>query len=190
MTRPASQNVPQRRRRRWRRWLSNALLLPPAFLYILIENVFWAGAKRLLRETSRLRVVNAMQDRLARLPPAAILPLFLIPEVFSHFGGFWATYLLVRRKWFFALLVGGLIKGGATLLTVWIYQACAPALLSIRWFAWTHGKVMRLRDWVAERLEPARRLLRRVVSGSRSGLARRFAALRAWLTLRLRLNAK
>lgn len=185
-----NRNPVQNRRRRWRRWLANILLLPPAFLYILIENVFWAGAKRLLRETSRLRAVNALQDKLARLPPTAILPLFLIPEAFSHFGGFWATYLLVRRKWLAAVLVGVLIKGLATLLTVWIYQVCAPALLSIRWFAWLHGKAMRIRDSVAERLEPVRRLLRRVVSGSRSGLARRFAALRAWLSLRLGLNAK
>ena len=82
-------------------------------------------------------------------------------------------------------MVGIVIKGLATLLTVWIYQVCAPTLLSIRWFAYTHGKVLKARDWVAERLDPARRFALRLISGSRSGLGRRFLALRAWLIRRL-----
>jgi hypothetical protein len=105
----------RRPRPRWRRILTNILLLPPALLYVIVENVFWAGAKGLLREASKMPVVGAMQRGLEKLPAAAVLPLFLVPEIFSHLGGLWATVLLVQRKFFLAFLVGLFIKGLATL---------------------------------------------------------------------------
>jgi hypothetical protein len=176
---------PNIRRRRWGRVARDILLLPPALLYVLIEHVFWAGAKRLLRQAARLDTVSALQIRLKKLPAAAVLPLFLIPEIFSHLGGFWATFLLVRHKWVAAMLVGLFVKGLATLLTVWIYQSCEPVLLSVKWFAWLHGQALRGRDWVAARTMPARRYARQLIRGSRSGIARRFAALRSVLARRL-----
>jgi hypothetical protein len=176
---------PNIRRRRWGRVARDILLLPPALIYVVIEHVFWAGAKRLLRQAARLDTINALQQGLKKLPAAAVLPLFLIPEILSHLGGFWATFLLVRHKWVAAMLAGIFVKGFATLLTVWIYQSCEPVLLSVKWFAWLHGQVMRGRDWVAARVKPARLLARRVIRGSRSGIARRFAALRSVLARRL-----
>ncbi len=176
---------PNVRRRRWGRVARDVLLLPPAFLYVLVEHVFWAGAKRLLRQAARMNAVSALQYRLEKLPAAAVLPLFLIPEILSHLGGLWATLLLVDRKWTAAMLVGLFVKGLATLLTVWIYQSCEPALRSVKWFAWLHGQALRGRDWVAARTMPARRFARRMIRGSRSGIARRFAALRSVLARRL-----
>jgi hypothetical protein len=168
----------------------NILLLPPALLYVIIENVFWAGAKGLLREASKAPVVGAMQRGLEKLPAAAVLPLFLIPEIFSHLGGLWATVLLVQRKFFLAFLVGLFIKGLATLMTVWIYQSCTSALLSVKWFAWLHGKAMQGRDWVAERIKPARLLARRLIKTGRSNVTRRFRALRAVIAQRLGVKRK
>lgn len=169
------------RRRRWGRVVRDIVLLPPALLYVFIEHVFWAGAKRLLRQAAKLPAITVLQARLATLPAAAVLPLFLVPEAFSHIGGFWATDLLVHQAWMAALLVGIFVKGSATLMTVWIYQSCEPALLSVRWFAQVHLLALRGRDWVADRTRPARRL----ILGSRSGLARRFSAIRIALTRRL-----
>jgi hypothetical protein len=172
------------RRRRWGRLARNILLLPPAVIYVVIEHVFWAGAKRLLAQAARLPAVSALQNRLAKLPPAAVLPLFLIPEIFSHVAGFWATDLLVRREWTAAMLIGVFVKGSATLMEVWIYQTCEPALMSVGWFAWLHRQILRARDWVADRTKPARRFAGRLTKFSRSGWSRRFAALRGMLTRR------
>jgi hypothetical protein len=169
------------RRRRWGRVARDALLLPPALLYVIVEVVFWRGAKRLLRQAARVDAVARLQAGLESLPPAAILPLFLIPEIFSHIGGFWASALLVRRQLLGALLVGLFVKGTATILEVWIYQSCERKLLSIRWFTWVHVQVMRIKDWVEERTRPARRLL----MGSGGLLGRRFAALRNLLARRI-----
>jgi hypothetical protein len=180
----------QRRQRRWRRWLVNLLLLPPALLYVIVENVFWVSAKTLLRQAERIDAVTGIQRKLRKLPPAAVLPLFLIPEAFSHIGGFWATDLIVHRKWAAAMLAGLLVKGLATLMEVWIYQSCEPTLMSVRWFAWLHGKFQQGRRWVADRMMPVRALARYMVSSGRSGLAARFRRLRALVAHRLGLARK
>jgi len=158
------------------------LLLPPALLYVVVERVFWAGAKSLLRQAARMEPVRMVQTKLERLPAWAVVPLFLVPEAFSHIGGFWASYLLVRREWMGALLAAVLVKGTATLMEVWIYQSCEPVLLSVHWFAWVHGQFIRGRDWVAARM--------RTVLGPGSGVARRFVTLRKWVALKLGLGRK
>jgi len=172
---------PNIRRRRWGRVARDTLLLPPALLYVIVEQVFWRGAKRLLRQTARIPAIATLQTGLEKLPAAVILPLFLIPECISHLGGFWASDLLVRRDFTGALLVGLFVKGTATLLEVWIYYSCEAKLLSIGWFAWIHGKFFELKDWVAGRTLPARRL----IAGGRSGIARRFTSLRIVLARRM-----
>jgi len=177
---------PNIRRRRWGAVARDVLLLPPALLYVFIERVFWIGARRLLRQAARAPAVEAMQNALHTLPAWAVLPLFLVPEVFSHIGGFWATALLVHRKWVAATMVGVFVKGTATLMEVWIYQSCEDALLSVRWFSWVHGQAMRGRDWVYSRIRP---VLRRL-AGSRAGIGRRFLALRSVLARRLGLARK
>jgi len=177
----------RRRQQRWRRWLFNILLLPPALLYVVVEQVFWAGAKTLLRQAARLEAVDSLQQKLAKLPPAAVLPLFLVPEAFSHVGGFWATDLFVHRRLVAAALAGLLVKGSATLMEVWVYQNCEPALMSVKWFAWLHGKFLAGRDWVADRTRRVRAFARLLFSSSGSGIARRFRLLRGRVARRLGL---
>lgn len=179
---------PNIKRRRWDRVARDILLLPPALLYVIVERIFWAGAKRLLRQAARMPAVETMQHGLVKLPAWAVLPLFLVPEIFSHLGGFWATDLLVRHRFLAAMMVGLFIKGTATVMEVWIYQSCEQALLSVRWFAWVHGQAMRLRDWVYASTRPVRRIAARLVSGSRSRISRRFSALRGVLARRLGLR--
>ncbi len=177
-------------RRKWGRLLRDVLLLPPALLYVIVEEVFWNGAKALLRQIARTRVVTAAQRKLERLPAVAVLPLFLVPEIFSHIGGFWASYLLIQRQWVAAMLVGVVIKGSATLMVVWIYQSCERKLLSVRWFAWLHRHVLRGRAWVLERIRPGRELALRLMRGSRAGVARRFAAIRQLVATRMGLRRR
>jgi hypothetical protein len=119
----------------------------------------------------------------------------------SHAGGFYAAYLLAHRKVLAATAVAVFVKGVGLLIALWIYQACRPALMTIRWFAWGHGKVEATRQWALDKIRPswdrARRLLRRLVfgrAGANSGpgvepgtphAARRLAAIRVLLLRRL-----
>lgn len=175
----------------WRR-LRDALLLPLALLLVPIDWVLREGS-RVLR---RWPPVRHLEAQLARLPPWAILPLFLIPEAMSHIAGFYAAYLLAHRKLLAATAVVLLVKGTGLLLALWIYQACRPALMTIGWFAWGHGKLEAARRWSLVRIRPtwirARGLLRRLVWGRASApepgaahVFRRLAAIRARLRSRL-----
>jgi hypothetical protein len=174
------------------RRLRDALLLPLALMIVPVEWGLREGA-RVLR---RWRPLRRLEARLAAWPPWAILPLFLIPEAMSHIGGFYAAYLLAQRKVLAATAVAVFIKGIGLLIALWIYQACRPALMTIRWFAWAHGKVEAARDWALGRIRApwrhARLLLRRLVFGRAAVEAepgtphagRRLAAIRARLLRR------
>ena len=175
------------------RRLRDALLLPLALILVPIDWVLRESA-RLLR---RWRPLRQLEARLSRWPAWAILPLFLIPEGMSHVGGFYAAYLLAHRKVLAATIVAVFIKGIGLLIALWIYQACRPALMTIGWFAWTHGKLEAARQWALGKFRPAWRrgwrLLRRLVLGHAAvegepGTAhagRRLAAIRAQLLKRL-----
>ena len=172
------------------RRLRDALLLPFALLLVPVD---W-GLREGSRVVRRWRPLRRLEARLAGWPAWAILPLFLIPEAMSHAGGFYAAYLLAQRKVLAATAVAVFIKGIGLLIALWIYQACRPALMTIGWFAWAHGKVEAARHWAVEKVRPtwirARRLWRRLVrtSAERGSphLGRRLAAMRA--RLRRRLN--
>jgi hypothetical protein len=181
------------------RRLRDAVLLPLALLLVPIDWCIREGS-RVLR---RWRPLRQLEARLAGWPAWAILPLFLIPEGMSHAGGFYAAYLLAQRKVLAATAVAVFVKGVGLLIALWIYQACRPALMTIRWFAWAHGKVEAARHWALAKIRPswrrARLLLRRLVFGpaaahSEVGAAaepgtphagRRLAAIRALLRRRL-----
>jgi hypothetical protein len=170
----------------WRRVASNIFFLPPVLLYIIVERVFWLGAKSMLHHVVRTRVLLALQERLEHLPASVVLPMFLVPEAFSHAGGFLASALLLRREWVAALVVGVFVKGTAMLMVVWIYQASANKLLSVRWFFRFHEETMACRNWVAERMHPVTEVLRRFVGGRNRNIAARFGEIRNQIPARIR----
>jgi hypothetical protein len=157
------------------------LLLLPALLVVVLEHVLWAGSRAILHRIASLAVVRAAQLRLGQLPPYAAVPLFLVPDLCSHAAGIWATVLLARGHVVAATLIAVLFKGVATVVLVWIYQACEPALLRVAWFARLHHSVLAARRWVLDRTRPLREAaLRRLrASVARTGwLGRRFQHLR------------
>jgi hypothetical protein len=164
------------------------LLLPPALLLVLLEHVLWAGSRAILRGIAGLAAVRAAQHWLGLLSPYAAVPLFLVPELCSHGAGIFATVLLARGHVVAATLIVVLFKGAATLVLVWIYQACEPALLRVAWFARVHNSVLAARRWVLDRVAPLRdaameRLRRSVANAGWLGL--RFQRLRMRLVVGL-----
>ena len=162
--------------RRLLAWLLDALLLVPALLLVLGEHVLWQGSRAVLRALAGVPLVKSLHLWLGLLPPSLALPLFLIPEVFSHASEFGTAFLLAKGHVAAATLLVVLGKGVATLILVWIYQACEPALLRVRWFARVHHAVLRARAALLARFAPIRRTvlirLRRAAPGG--AVARRF----------------
>ena len=171
-------------RTRPKRWPGRALdllLFVPALLLVVTEHVLWAGSRALLRTIAGLSAVRAAHLWLGLLPPYAALPMFLVPDLFSHASELWAGVLLARGHLIAAALFVVLGKGLATVVLVWIYQACEPALLRVAWFARLHHAVLRLRERVLNRVRPARAwLVARLPEPAGSGwvVTRRFRWLR------------
>ncbi len=85
-------------------------------------------------------------------------------------------------------MIAVLFKGVATLVLVWIYQACEPALLRVAWFARLHNAVLAARCWVLDRVKPLREaaLHRLRACVARAGwLGNRFQHLRVRLAVGL-----
>jgi hypothetical protein len=165
----------------WRRHLLDALLLPAALVVVVLEDVVWAGARAVLRALVRLPPVRQLHHQMGRLPGWAAVPLFLVPEAGARAGEVWAVALLVRGHTVSFLLVYTLVRLLATLVAVFVYQACETALLRIVWFAalvrWTQAS----RDWTLAKLRPLRDRLHAAVRLAPGLVARRFTAVRRWL---------
>lgn len=178
-------------RRRYARGIGRSLdllLFIPALLYVLTEHVLWAGARALLRGLGALALVQAAQAWLGLLPPLAALPVFLVPEVFSHASELWAAVLLARGHLLAAGLMAVLGKGLATVILVWVYHACEPALLRVRWFARARNAALRWRAGLLARTDPWRRAALARLARVRLGpgaIRRRFRRWRGRLDQRL-----
>ena len=125
--------------------VANALLLGPAVLVVLLDGFVIRPAVRIVARVQRVSLLQRWQRRLSKLPPGVALPLFLIPEAASRAGWVASAWLLMQGAAWEALAVYVLTKLLATMTALWVYQACEPALLRVRWFARLHAAGLRLR---------------------------------------------
>lgn len=169
-----------------RRVWQDGVLLPLALLVVVVEDVLWRGARAVLRRLARLPPVLALQAWLGSLPPAAALPLFLVPEIAGRAGEIWAAWLLYRRHVMAAALVFAAMRLLAVLIAVFIWQACAPALLRLRWFARLVGWVHVAREWALDRIAPFRARVLLLLRRRGGDMMRRVAELRRRLAVRTR----
>ena len=124
----------------------DGLLVIPAILVVLGEDYVVRPAAALLDRVHRVPVLQRLHRRLARLPPGAALPLFLIPEAASRAGWLTSAWLLLTGAAWQALIVYTLTKIIAGITALWVYQACEPALLRVAWFARMHAAAGRWRQ--------------------------------------------
>lgn len=113
----------------------------------LAEILLWRSAKWLGRRVSRRLRLPWLRAWLGRLPPALALPMFLVPELASRAGAIWAAWLLLGGHYRAATILYVGSKVTASLVAVWIYGACEPALLKVGWFAQVRAQVLLARDW-------------------------------------------
>ena len=166
--------------RRWWRILGYAVLLPPALVIVFVEDVLWAWCRNLLRALWTAWPLRMLTAWLARLPAPLAVLLFLLPEGASRLGTLWAALLLIKGHLLIAGVVYVAFKLVATLTAVLIWQACAPRLLSVRWFARLHAVALAAVVWTHERLAPLRL---RLHGWLRRGAFRSWRGLRGWLRL-------
>lgn len=132
-------------RSRWRRAL-DALLAVLLLPVILFEEWGWellrAGAARVLRAMR----LDALQARIAALPPYAALAVLLLPSVLLIPVKLLGLWLLTRGQWLASLLLVGLAKIAGTAVLAQLFALTKPQLLRLNWFArgyaaWTAWKL-------------------------------------------------
>jgi len=135
------------------RRVMNAPLLAIAVIVVLVDDVFRALVIPAVRALARLGLVRRIEAGIARLPPIGILLLFLIPLAVIEPFKIYALYLLGEGRFLSALLTFALAKVVGLGLAERLFAIGREKLLSIRWFAWCHARILAIRDhthaWLA-----------------------------------------
>ena len=120
------------------------LLLPPALLAVIVADGIWPRVRRAGLVIANWPPIARLHARIARLPPAIALPLFLVPEACSRLGWVVSAWLVLQGEAWRALAVYAGTKLIAGTLALWICHACLPTLLRVRAFAAGYGALMGL----------------------------------------------
>ena len=121
-------------------YAGRAIILPVAFLYFLIDLIFYSIVRPLRRRLMALRWNRRMRAWVSTLNPYSALLLLLVPwlilEPIKPIG-----FLLLAHQHHLAatllIVVGEVVK-----LTLFeqLFDMTKPKLMSFRWFAWSFNK--------------------------------------------------
>jgi hypothetical protein len=148
--------------RRWLRplWIVLALLF-------LLEAWLWDHLEPIVARVVNLIPWGTLKDKLARLverlPPWAVLFVFVIPFIVMLPLKFLGLYLLATRNWLGAIGVGILAKLLGLGLTAFIFDVTRDKLLEMAWFRHMYDWFMWARDWAHAQTEPIRQRLHRLI---------------------------
>jgi hypothetical protein len=140
----------------------------------VVNHVAWKGL--------RARLV-ALVDR---LPPYAVLGVFVVPFILLLPLKFLEVYFIVHRQWIATILVLVLAKLLGLGVTAFIFEVTKPKLLQMAWFRWLYELMLSwlekahvLVDPIKERIKQTlRRLIWLAKPGRPSRFFRRIARLR------------
>ncbi len=164
------------------RRLLNTPLVVLAILVVLVDDAFRAFVVPAVRALARLAPIQWIEARVARMPPHAILLLFIIPLAIIEPFKVYALYLFGQGQFLAGVLMFFLAKVVGLGLAERLFAIGRDKLLSIGWFAWCHARVLAIRDhvhaWLARTAiwQQAMRFVR-AVRGSLASMRERLARL-------------
>ncbi|BAE50152.1 hypothetical protein [Paramagnetospirillum magneticum] len=157
--------------------LVSALLVPPAVILLLLEEVIWAGLKALMARLGRLPLVARLEARIQALPPLGAAALFLAPGAVMFPFKLMALWAITQGHVLWGLLVLLTAKLTATALFARIYTLCKPTLMTVAWFVRLHDWINGVKAWAHARLNGWRlwRFARRATGRLRAWVTRAIA---------------
>jgi hypothetical protein len=133
----------------------NAPLLFFSLIVVLIDDAFRVFVVPAVRALAKLKLIRRIEAAIAGLPPVAILLLFLIPLGIIEPFKIYALYLFSQGRFLAGVLTFVLAKIVGLGLAERLFVIGRGKLLSIRWFAWCHARLIVVRDhvhaWLAAR---------------------------------------
>lgn len=119
----------------------------------------------------------ALARGIERLPPMAVLPIFLLPVIVLLPFKLAALWLLAHG----AFVLGGaaflLAKLASVGLAAFIFDLTRDKLLSMPWFLRLYRRVLSWRDWAHAIVDPYKARIREAVAPLRAEIRARFAAM-------------
>ena len=162
-------------------WIALALLF-------LLEAWLWDHLEPIVARVVNLIPWGIFKDKLARLidrlPPWAVLFVFVIPIIVMMPLKFLGVYFLATRNWLGGIAIFVLVKLLGLGLTAFIFDVTRDKLLEMPWFRRMYDWFTWARDWAHTQTEPIRQRLHRMLWLLKPQRAARF--LRRLIRLRRR----
>lgn len=139
MTQPPNPSLVARALRALARAL-RAIALVLLALLILFEEWGWEPLQRALVRLTRWLPLRALEARISALPPAAALPVFLLPTLLLLPAKLAAVWLFARGHAVLGLISVALAKVLGTAMVARLFALTKPALLRLDWFARAYAR--------------------------------------------------
>ena len=127
--------------------LGNGLLA----LAILFEEWGWEPLQRLLARIGRWPGLRWMEERVGAMSPWAAVAVFLVPTALLLPVKLLALWAVGRGQVLLGMLVIVLAKVVGTAVVARLFTLTQPALMQLRWFAWTYVRWMHIKHAVLAR---------------------------------------
>jgi hypothetical protein len=122
-------------------------------IVVLVDDAFRAAVVPAVRALARLHLVQRIEAAVAGLPPYAVLALFLVPLAILEPLKIYGLFLFGEGRFVAGILVFVVAKVVGLGLAERLFAIGRDKLLSIRWFAACHRRVLGIRDVVHDWLE-------------------------------------
>src|SRR5881227_4301982 len=123
----------------------------PLALFFLFEAWLWEHLRPLVAAVVNVIAWDKLKARLAalveKLPPWAVLIVFVVPFIVLLPLKFLEVYFLVHRQWLGAIVVLVLAKLLGLGVTAFIFDVTRPKLLQMAWFRWLYELALK---WLAK----------------------------------------
>ena len=130
------------------RVVTRGVLTVFAALWIFLEEWVWDHIAAVMAWVGKLPVFRWVEARIAKLPPYPALVSFAIPWLLLLPAKFLALWLMGTGHVKTGILVFVIAKLVGTAILARLFALTKPALLTIGWFAFIHGKFTGWRDRV------------------------------------------
>jgi hypothetical protein len=150
------------------------ILTPPALILAAVlflwEEVLWVWLGRGMAVVGKLGPVASVEAKITTLSPYAALAFFLVPLAATYLPKLLALWLMATGHFWTGAILLAFLEVLAAAVLARVYTLCAPALRTLKWFAWCETRLLQASHWAHDRL--GIRQIRETLNGATSEIRR------------------
>jgi hypothetical protein len=136
--------------------LKKVLLAPFIWLgaiIFLVEEILWDFTAAVMARIGTVRMVHAIENLIASLPPRWAIIAFLLPSSILIPAKLFGLHAIATGHWLLGSTIFIVAKMAGLALFSRIFNLTRPALMKINWFARFYAKVMHYRNLIHSYIE-------------------------------------